>query len=568
MSEDSFAAFYQEELVALRRDAYRFGKRHSEMAGSLGLHWGDSPDPMAERVIEAMAWFAARVRRDSQARMPLAARQILQRIHPHFVRPVPSIGIASLTPTDNFAEAHPAGRILPAGSRFHCADPDGGVIRWRTGHPIRLNGARVVDCGFDGDSLNLVVKDIRDLPSLRLFPWGNPFTAHSLHQWVHSGAADVLVDGESIGRDSLTPGGLSPEELALPRDSFAHPGYQLLQEYFVCPDRFLFWDIDLSRSPERRAEMKISIPLRLPPPDSVRLDLVRFDTCAVPLVNLHERMAEPILVEHTRHSYPLEPDRTNPDAAEIHSILEVEAIRPGGASFAVPPHGAAGMKTGATGWRWYERRTPRTTGTGTDVELFFKSTNPEDSDEPFTVSARVLCTDRGRAAAVGNNTELKNDDEMEITSAVMERPPTRQYDPPLSGDDLWRLVDAMTARRGELSGKNGLSAIRETLRLFIPDGCRGAHAQADAITGWKSEDTLVPLRPSRHLPMGGAARGHAFTMRLDPNGFKNSSPFLFASVVDSFLSLFAGINSVTQLTAYAGDDELRAWPPRLGSRRL
>jgi type VI secretion system protein ImpG len=187
---------------------------------------------------------------------------------------------------------------------------------------------------------------------------------------------------------------------------------------------------------------------------------------------------------------------------------------------------------------------------------------------PFTVSARVLCTDRGRASTMGNTIELENDDEMDIASAVMERPPTRQYDPPLSGGELWRLVSALSLHRRPLSGEAGLAALRETLRLFIPDGCQGASSQVDAITAWECEDTLAPLRPTRLRPMGGAARGHSFTMRLNPGAFASGSAFLFASVVESFLALFAGINSFTRLTAYAADDLLRQWPPRSGRQRL
>lgn len=586
MSGDSFATFYQEELVALRKDAYRFGKRYPEIAGGLGIRWGDTPDPMAERVIEAMAWFAARIRRDSEARLPLAARQVLQRVHPNFVRPVPSIGIASLVTAEGFADAHPAGRMLDAGARFHCAGgtggagADGGVVRWRTGWPVLLSGARVRECRVGERSLDLLVGDIRELPALRLFVCGDPFVAHSLHQWVHCAAVDVLVDGGSVGRGALSPGGLSAEDLVLPRASFAHPGYQLVQEYFVCPDRFLFWDIDLSRyagqGRERGGVAEISLRLRLPPPEGVRGDLVRFDACAVPLVNLHETVAEPVEVDHTRHSYPLVADRSAPDRAEVHSILEMDALYPGGRAFRIPcqseARGADAGDDGGAGRRWYERRVPRVTGGGTDVELFFKFSRPEEMREAFTVSARVLCTDRGRAAAVGNSVVLENDDEMDVASAIMERPPTRQYDPPLDGGELWRLVDALTLRRGapswELSGENGMAAIRETLRLFIPEGCQGARAQVDGIVGWECEDTLAPLRATRLRPMGGAARGHAFVMRLDPGAFRNSSPFLFASVVESFLALFAGAGSFTRLTAYAGDDELCRWPARCGAVRL
>lgn len=585
MSANAFAAFYQEELAALRKDAYRFGKQYPEMAASLGIHWGNTPDPMVERLVEATAWFAARIRHESHARMPFAAQQILRKIHPHFVCPIPSIGIASLVPVDGFADDHPAGKLLPAGSRFHCADADGGVIHWRTGWAHLLSGAEVFAHRFsgagDGRRLTLAVRNIGALPSLRLFLRGDPSTTHSLHQWVHTSLLDVEIeDGGTaaekkpvrLGADALRPGGLSPEDLVLPRDGFTHPAYQLLREYFVAPERFLFWDIDLSRYAARRGEAEISLLLRLPPPESVSLDFLNFDANAVPVVNLHERLAEPIHVDHTRHCWPLETDRALSDAAEVHSILQVEAIAPGGRAFVIPRHGvdcaSGGTGGGTAAWRWHERRRQRPTGNGSDVELFFKSLNAEDFRNPFTVSATVLCTDRGRASALGNRIRLDNDDEMEIVSATMERPPTPQYAAPASGDELWNLVSVMTLRHRALSGGDGANALRGILRAFIPGGCRGALAQVDGLAGLECEDTLAPLRATRLLPMGGAAWGHAFTMHLDPGAFTTGSAFLFASVVESFLALFAGVHAFTQLTAYSGGELLRRWPARNGRIRL
>lgn len=572
MNSDKFSLLYQEELIALRKDARRFGTQHQEMAGRLGLDWGETPDPMVERLIESTAWLAARVRHDSQARLPFTAQQVLAKIHPHFISPVPSVGIASLQAHAGFAEGYPAGRPLAAGSRFHCGCADGGVIRWRTGWPHLLSGAAVAghSSGERGGAwrLRLVVKNIRALPSLRLFLCGDPALTHPLHQWVHTNCTDIFIDdaeewaGEQtpggqirLDADAFRPGGLAEEDLVLPTGGFPHPAYQLLREYFTCPERFLFWDFDLSNCPERRKPAAISIFLRLPPPPGVSTNHIRFDANAVPVVNLHETLAEPIRVERARHGYALEPDRSNPDRTEVHSVLELEALRPGGGAFAIPG-------------RWHSRRCRRTTGGGSDVELFFVPPDKEDFREPFIVSARVLCTDRGRAAALGNQITLASDDETELFSAVMERPPTPQCAAPSGGDELWKLVAAMTLRHRELSGGDGLTALKNILRTFIPEDCRGALAQTEGVTALECRDTLAPLRASRLLPMGGAMRGHAFTMHLDPSAFTTGSPFLFASVIESFLALFAGAHSFTQLTACSGGEKLHSWPPRTGRRRL
>lgn len=591
MTSDAFTAYYRDELLALRRDGYLFGKRYPDLAPQLGLGWGDNPDPMVERIIESLAWFAARIRADSESKLPMAAQQVLRQIHPNFVRPVPSIGIATLTPVDGFGDA----QTIPAGSRFHCEGADGEIVRWRTGWPILLSNARVegaefCDAGRAGIAgapggqccFRLNVAALPGVDAFRLFLKGDPFSTHSLHEWIHTALLDVhalIPDGDGttkdipLGRDALRPGGLSPEDLVLPRSQYAHPAYQLTQEYFACPERFLFWDFFF---PDRELAQKTAalvLVLRLPPPETVSARYVSFDPRAVPVVNLYETIAEPISVDHTRHCYPLEADRSNPGSAEIYSIEEIEALFPGQPARPIPYRDVsfAMAEPNAPGpaWRWHERRRRSLSDGGTDIDLFFKCLDPGEMREPFTVSARIVCTNRGNASLVGNPTKLYSEDSTHIDFAVMERPPSRQWSPDLSEDALWRLVSSMTLHRKALSGAKGREALQQILRLFAPTENLWAGGQIAGISELKCEDTLAPLRPTRDRPMGGAAHGHAFSLKLDRAAFTNGSPFLFASVLESFLALFAGINSFTKLTVSAGGGEaLYAWPARSGRQRL
>lgn len=589
MNSDSFTSYYQDELLAIRKDAYQFGKRHENLAPQLGVEWGANPDPMVERLIESLAWFAARIRRDSEEKLPSAAQQVLRRICPGLVRPVPSIGIVSLTPVEGLSET----KTVPAGSRFHCEGACGEIIRWRTAWPVTLSGARVTwagfsnagDCDipglpFDRPCFRLDLSGMAQTETFRLFLKGDPFSTHPLHEWVHTNLMDVYLTSEDgadktlrLGKDALRPGGLAPEDLVLPRSEYAHPSYQLAREYFACPERFLFWDFTLPVEELGKESVSIVIPLRLPPPDSVSAEYVCFDPFAVPVVNLFERTAEPIGVDHTRHCYPLEADRSDPDATQVYSVLGVEALFPAEAAITIPYYGEpiTGDELGDSRrvWRWYDRRRESVSENGTDIDLFFKCLDQRDLDYPFTAAVRTLCSNRDKASALGNNTRLHNDDEMPILAAIMERPPTRQWEPVLSGEALWRLVSSMSLHLKALSGAKGLECLQEILRLYCPADSHWALTQMDGLGKLLCEDTLAPLRATRERPMGGAARGHHFSLWLDKSAFRNTSPFLFASVVEAFLALFAGINSFTRLTAYlGGNTELYAWPARSGSQRL
>ena len=58
------------------------------------------------------------------------------------------------------------------------------------------------------------------------------------------------------------------------------------------------------------------------------------------------------------------------------------------------------------------------------------------------------------------------------------------------------------------------------------------------------------------------------TIELDEQNFVGSGAFLFASVLERFLSLYSSVNSFSQLVATTKQREgiLRRWPPRSGDQ--
>jgi type VI secretion system protein ImpG len=69
---------------------------------------------------------------------------------------------------------------------------------------------------------------------------------------------------------------------------------------------------------------------------------------------------------------------------------------------------------------------------------------------------------------------------------------------------------------------------------------------------------------------GGFCRGLEITIQFDEARFAGSSAYLFASVLDRFLGLYASINSFTRLIATTNrrEGELGRWPARAGDKPL
>ena len=66
------------------------------------------------------------------------------------------------------------------------------------------------------------------------------------------------------------------------------------------------------------------------------------------------------------------------------------------------------------------------------------------------------------------------------------------------------------------------------------------------------------------------ARGTQVDLTFDEEQFAGGGVFLFASVLEYFLGLYAGMNSFSQLVArsHQRKEAIRRWPPRAGRKVL
>ena len=111
-----------------------------------------------------------------------------------------------------------------------------------------------------------------------------------------------------------------------------------------------------------------------------------------------------------------------------------------------------------------------------------------------------------------------------------------------------------------------MAAFRELLRLNDPvssvhtDRLVEGLSEIEAITALERID-------------GTFVRGTQVQMLLDDESFAGDSPFLFCSVIDRFLSMYASLNSFTKLSAITATGRQKGvhpwtWKPKAGNRPL
>jgi type VI secretion system protein ImpG len=115
--------------------------------------------------------------------------------------------------------------------------------------------------------------------------------------------------------------------------------------------------------------------------------------------------------------------------------------------------------------------------------------------------------------------------------------------------------------------EGGREALQEILKLYDFEGSSVIQQQIAGIVDVQSR--RVVRRPAT-MPWNGFCRGLEVTITFDEEKYVGSSAFLFASVLERFLGLYASLNSFSQLIARTRrrQEPLKRWPPRAGEQIL
>ncbi len=617
MREAGLKDYYEQELRYLREMGREFAEQHAEIAAGLRMEAGQWADPHVERLMEGFAFLAARVHRRLDDDSSEISQALLNIVYPHYLRPIPSMSIVQmeLDPDQGIS----SGFVVEAGqSLVSPPTKEGGVrCRFRTSYPVKLWPIRVAKARWQsphGLELGSRAKEVAaclvmtlecqgglrfgelQVDRLRVYLDGDLPLTSTLYELLDNHCTEILVrEGSRKGGaplllpgTALRPVGFEPSEgmLPLPRASFL--GYQVIQEFFTFPSKFLFFDLSglerlgggafgptvevlflFSSFPgsDRQEALERGVTK-----DSIRLG-------CTPVVNLFPSESEPIRATHRRAEFLVRARGAAKEfSPEIFSVDMVEAVV-GASPKRVALHPFFSYRhrdrEGPTSVFWYSRRFPSSwlEDGATDVSLAF--VDPEGSvlfpDFP-TVSAKLTCfngtlpsrlpigTDRDFQAEGGGGSALKR-----ITSLLH---PTQPIQPPLGSGTFWRIVSQLSLNYLSLVDDGG-DALRELLRLYNFAGRDAGEKQIQGLSRVESQPWFARVRGEHGLSF---ARGRRVTIEFDEDSYSGGGIYLLASVLERFLGLYSTVNSFSQLVARVRSkgktSTLREWQPRAGQKPL
>ncbi len=593
---------YDEELGHLRRMAAEFADAHPKIAGRLRLSADAIDDPHVARLMEGFAFVAARIRQKLDDEYPEITNAMLGGLYPHLLAPFPSCTVMQFEPPPGMDDVF----RLPRGTRLQMEPVDGEACQYRTTQDTELWPIRIVQAELSGRPLRApqarrfesAVASLRvvletavpggfthlGVDRLRFYLRGPAQQGTALLQLLSChvlgvAAADHPDDGRAVflPRTAVGAVGFGPDEALVPQPSRTLPGYRLLTEYFAFPAKFLFVDVSgLSAKTLQGAGSRLELFFyldRMPPGLERQVGADSFALGCAPAVNLFSQRAEPVMLTHAAPEYLVLPDARRHATREVHSVDRVTLAVPGAEPVEALPFWASHHAADPDRQRLFYATIRRRLGErddSTDVAISLVDTELSLSSRADGVLAvETTCMNRDLPSRIPYGGEhpvvTLVEGAAELSAVRCLLPPTPTLRRPSAERSAWRLVSHLSLNHLSISGEEGADALREILALHDVRDVPETRGALDAVRGVSSRRATARLAES-----GTMCRGLDVELELDGRSVDPGTAYLFASVIERFLGLYASINAFTRLgVRLHGRGELNhRWPARAGDRPL
>jgi type VI secretion system protein ImpG len=601
---DDLLTYYERELSFMRQMGAEFAAKYPKIASRLVLEADKSEDPHVERLIQSFAYLAARIHHKIDDEFPEITDALLGVLYPHYLAPVPSMSIVQFV-LDPDQGKLTSGHRIEAGATLYSQPVNDAPCRFRTCYPVTLWPIEVISARFDEPdgvsrhpgTVAVIRLQLRcqggvtfaglDLERLRFFLQGESQLMYGLYELLFNNTCQVQLRSTEKTNEQkpimLSPSclrtvGFSPDEGMLPYTPRSFVGYRLLQEYFAFPEKFLFFDVcELDRAARSGfgAGMELVIGLNRVPRLEQAITAGTFRLGCTPIVNLFEQITEPIRLNQAQTEYRVIPDVRRQTAMEVHTIDAVISS----ASHQQEPlpvlpfysfkHAAEHERSQAF-WHATRRPSQKKGDEGTEVYLSLVDFNFQPTlPAADTLTIHATCTNRdlpSRLPFGGERGDFELDRAAPLSRIRCLRKPTETARPPLRRGAQWRLISHLSLNYLSIC-EGGREALQEILKLYDSADSAVIRQQIAGITEVSSR--RVVGRPGS-MPWNGFCRGTEVTIQFDEEKYVGSGVFLFASVLEKFLGLYASLNSFVQLiaTSQQREEPLKRWPPRAGEQVL
>lgn len=568
----TFAAYYKTELSLVQEMARAFAEVHPATAGLLREKSGD---PDVERLIEAFAFQAARIRERVDQVAPSIVHGLAELMLPHYLRSLPAATIVEFAP--NLATLRTRQRI-PAGKLLQTRAVEGTACKFRTCFDVDLMPLEIVDVTLDDrvsarPKLRLQLRGteagkpaLAELERLRLFVHhGEPSLPAVLMMWFmrHCKAVTLRAvdDDRELGRldpRKLAMAGADPAAAVFPWPAAAARGYRLVLEHFAIPEKFQFLDVvGIDACSLAVAEFVLCFEFERPPPLPVAIGKGSFRLHCTPAVNLFDVVAQPVSHSPLVQEHLLRADGVPPRHMEVQ---EVRSVTGGGrerrkfAPFYRFTHVASGGPS-------YALR--RAQGIDDGVDTYLSINEPDELPAAAEIlSIELTCTNRFLPREL-NTGDIQDSPSGALfksyTNITPVSPPVRV---PLGAEAQWRLLSHLALNQRGLTSAEMLRALLGLYNLFGKLHAQIGRRNERQIEAIRKVEQEAVTRMVRGVPI----RAVRTRIELDAAAVPPGNAFMFGTVLHELYGSLVHLNAASevQVELHPSKTELK-WPVKIGT---
>ncbi|XKM12788.1 type VI secretion system baseplate subunit TssF [Orbaceae bacterium ac157xtp] len=564
--DDLIQRYYESEMRYLREAGKEFAKIHPDRASQLNLDRVGDRDPYVERLFEGFAFLMGRLRQKIDDDLPELTESLVSLLWPHYLRLIPSLSIVQLEP--DFATLSRKEKVRQGLTmQTEAIGPAGTHCQYRTTQDVVLQPMTFTQAKLhfaqDGRSViklrlsfgELTDFEELDLSSLRIYLDADAPIASALHYALTHQVASMRLRYSSDPEKSTSfngrvkPCGFGADERLWLKPDNAFAGYQLLLEYFSFREKFMFVELqglDAKQLPADSRYIDIEFVLNESWSSDMPFDANNFKLHCVPVINLFDMEADPVVVNQLESEYLLRPLLRQDGHVEIYSIEHVEAITRNGRYNYVPftsfKH-RGGMLRHDMPERYYHTRVRKGASGLHDTWLILggKVWDKSDNLESETLSLRITGTNGMLPRKALRNARINK-----ITSAQAHISKvtnlcalTLPNYPPTEDRFHWRVLSHLAPNYLSLMNAE---VLRGTLALYDWTENELNRRRLEGIVD-------VTHRMIKRIENGMLQRGVEIEVTVNSYQFTGEGDvMLFGELLHQFLSLYADVNLFTQLT--------------------
>jgi type VI secretion system protein ImpG len=622
----AFLGYYEAELAHIRELALEFAALHPTVARNLSLDAVPCPDPYVERLLEGVAYLAARTRLKLDAESQRHVRGVLDALYPDLAGPAPAMGSVVLHPGPQ-VQTMADGHLVRRGTRLVAALREGISTRatYSTAQDVTLwpialasveylqdrgalSAAGVPEARIKGAEAGLKFTfrrqgagPLSDLSLDRLdIDFSGGARSGAIFDAVFAAPLPLIArhaEAAAAFHAGAAPGliGIRDDEALLPRLRPSFEGYRLVREYFLMPDRFHGLRLTGLKPAIKSCGLRgleVILPMGRPAPAISDVSAKDFRLFATPIVNLFEKECNVVEMDPRATSHVVHADRARPLDFEIHRLLRVSDAEADGPQAEIQPlYTPAGQVT--SGLVYTTERRPRRPGNDelrrgqtrtsyTGDDLFVSVSRPTDVQQTKPLrrlDIRALVSNRDLPIFDDSpRLALETGDPVSRVEllAALRRPraalvaglPQVGREGESQLDELtWRLVGQLSLNHLSLAEESkGAEPLRAMLELYADRGDPAMARHVRSLTRVTSRQVIERLDLPGPLCLG---KGIEVTLHVDEGPLSGGSVLLLSALLSRLFARHASINSfVRTRTRLQQKQEEVTWPMVPGSRDL